>query len=456
MIKDKKTFKLSKHSKFLGVIFAAVMALGGCGHKEPAPEIVTPVEPVEPDIVDVIRIPTLSESLDKLEEIYGGADKIYILFKGIVRRAYYADKPTKVNICFEPNFTQKIILEDVIKEYNEIFKVINPNYQFVLNYSPTQEDIENDKYAVDIYLSDELSQNVGGQTEIHFEDCDKGFSAFEIVNCKINIDANNATDGRKFANIFRHEFMHTFGCGDAYLNDEATNDTIMQTVSNSMVGLYKIDVAFLDALYRSPSNALTDEEIQSFIDNYDNNDEQYGLTNTVLKINKILLNDIDMGILKSEISNSKYLPAVKNAVLAGLGNALKFERMDNIYAFAEEQRTEHDNYLYLKTPYISDPIYDDVFKPGLYRVDGDPQGGAVSCMTDLYHDNYLINNVDYDRSYLFLKVDDYILSLKTGYSFTDLDQENNMQFAGIYRPTNQNAFEYNLHVSGWKDNEKTE
>ena len=458
MLKKNKKFKFGKLGKVLGAVCVFVMALSGCAGDKNAPE--NPSGPVTPptispnEIVDIIRIPTIQESINRIEKIYGGIDKAYISGSGIVRRAYYKNAPTKVNICFEPNITQKILLEDVIEEYNEIFKVINPNYQFVLNYSPTKKEIEDDIYAIDVYIKDGMENGTVGQTTSIYQEVDKGFAGLEIVNNKIEINKSYAFDGRGFANAFRHEFMHTFACGDAYLNENATNETIMQGASYDMVGLYNIDVAFLDAFYRSPDNKYSEEEINEFIRKYDEQDDKYGLNNTIFKVYRQKLKELDLSVLKADINESNYLPAHKNAVIAAIGDKLVLSPINNIFAFAELQHNilQSNYYSYFKTPFGVDDIYETECNNYDVEIFGDELWSSGSYDYIIYDEN-MINYSDIVRNKLYINVNGYILALNTRSSFYNMEHDRQLTFSELYKPTDKNIMEYKDIILSWHENE---
>ncbi len=457
MIKNNRNFKFTNKLKKLGCIFVMTALLSGCSSN---PAITLPIQPdnpskpSKPEIADVIRLPELQDTYDKLEEIYGGLENAYISNNGLSRRAYYKNKPTNVNICFEPNLTQKIILEDTIEEFNQIFKVINPNYNFVLNYSPTQEDLDKDEYAIDVYIG-EINGNVGGQTKTYLEDRDKGFVGFEYVNCDIVLNQRYTNNGFYFSHIFRHEFMHTFGCGDAYLNENATEDTIMQSLTTKMVGLYKIDVAFLDALYRYPNNTKTDQEIESFIEHYNENN-QYDYKNTKLRIINAMIEEMDALVLKQEIQSSTYLPSDISNITEKLGTKLQPQSMENITAFAEvfDTNQEKDEYEYVKTPYTKGQPIEDIFnpEPNIYDVFNQEDSLWSSSNNDEFYfnnTNMYIGNLTHGN--IFTKAEGYIISLNLKYNFAELNKEMKINFNKLFLPTNKSLIDYHQDLVDWKN-----
>ncbi|MDE6303037.1 MAG: hypothetical protein K2M36_05570, partial [Clostridia bacterium] len=162
----------------------------------------------------------------------------------------------------------KMILEDSIAEFNEVFSVINPNYKFAVNYAPTDADFAK-KYSVRMSASDKLAvtetSQVFGLAHVGYYD---NFSVLGDFGITIKTEVLN--NGSYLMTTFKHELMHLLGAGDAYNNANATKATVMQSYTvNGYHFLSQTDVAFLDTLYRNPELNAYGEDIAEYIDGYE-------------------------------------------------------------------------------------------------------------------------------------------------------------------------------------------
>ena len=214
-------------------------------------------------------LPDADTALSRLNGIYGGSDKVFLLQNGrIARMPCPRGEVIALNVTFEAGEYAKLILGDSIAEFNEVFKVINPNYKFAVNYSPSPEDFEK-KYSVKLTASDNLAvtetSQVFGVAHVSY------YNNFtELGDFGITIKSEVFNNGSYLMTTFKHELMHLLGAGDAYKNPEATKATVMQ--SYTVKGYHHLsatDVAFLDALYRNPEFSDRDEKINEFINTYE-------------------------------------------------------------------------------------------------------------------------------------------------------------------------------------------
>lgn len=110
------------------------------------------------------NLPDADSVLEKLNNIYGGADKVFLLREGkIARMPCPRGEIITVNVTIDVGEYTKLILEDSIAEFNEVFSAINPNYNFAINYSPTDENLKN-KYSIKLSVSNSLSSTETSQT----------------------------------------------------------------------------------------------------------------------------------------------------------------------------------------------------------------------------------------------------------------------------------------------------
>ena len=210
-------------------------------------------------------------ALTRLCSLYGGADKVFLLQSNkIARMPCPQGEVVTLNVPFTVGEYARLILDDSIAEFNEVFAVINPNYKFAVNYSPTEEDLAK-KYSIKLTASDNLAvtetSQVFGVAHVSY------YSNFtELGDFGITIKSEVFNNGSYLMTTFKHELMHLLGAGDAYKNSTATKDTVMQSYTvKGYHHLSETDVAFLDTLYRNPEFAGEDEKIGEYIENYEQN-----------------------------------------------------------------------------------------------------------------------------------------------------------------------------------------
>ncbi|MDE5601971.1 MAG: hypothetical protein K2J16_05680 [Clostridia bacterium] len=214
-------------------------------------------------------LPSADGALEKLNTIYGGAEKVFLLQNGRIARMPCPQGETiTLNMTYKVGPYTRMILEDSIAEFNEVFSVINPNYKFAINYSPTDADFAK-KYSVRMSVSDKLAvtetSQVFGLAHVEYYD---NFTS--LGNFGITIKTEVLNNGSYFMTTFKHELMHLLGAGDAYKNAKATKATVMQSYTVSGYHfLSETDLMFLDTLYRNPELDSYDDGILDFIDNYE-------------------------------------------------------------------------------------------------------------------------------------------------------------------------------------------
>lgn len=251
------------------------------------------------------NLPDKDDAYNKLVDIYGGADKVFLLLNGNVARMPCPQGETiTVNVAFEMGEYAKLVLEDSIAEFNEVFKVINPNYKFAINYTPTDSDYSN-KYSIKLTASSNLAvtetSQVFGVAHVGYYN---GYT--ELGDFGITIKTEVFNNGSYLMTTFKHEMMHLLGAGDAYKNTNATKDTVMQSYTvNGYHHFSQTDVAFLDALYRNPEFNNDDAKIAEFVNGYETTTTHTRVRLTAMVYNR-LVNNLDHQAVTSQASDKGY------------------------------------------------------------------------------------------------------------------------------------------------------
>ena len=250
-------------------------------------------------------LPDADGALTKLNEIYGGADKVFLLLdKKIARMPCPKGEVITVNVTFEVDKYAKLVLDDSIAEFNEVFAVINPNYTFAINYAPAEEDFAK-KYSVKLSASDNLTVTETSQV---FGVAHVGYynNFTELGDFGITIKREVFNSGSYLMTTFKHELMHLLGAGDAYKNSAATKATVMQSYTvDGYHHLSATDAAFLDALYRNPEFADEDERIFGYIDSYEENTSHTKAKLTAAVYNRLVA-DLDPETVMDQASKIGY------------------------------------------------------------------------------------------------------------------------------------------------------
>ena len=290
--------RFSLHTRWLKYLCAVLLALAltfacvGCSNTENTPPSTIPEDEVSPNWASNFDLPDADVALAKLVEIYGGEDKLFLLLnKKIARMPCPQGDEITINVTFEVGEYAKLILEDSIDEFNEVFAVINPNYKFAINYNPTQDDLAR-KYSVRLSVSDNLavteSSQVFGVAHVSYYN-----NYTELGDFGITIKTEVFNNGSYLMTTFKHELMHLLGAGDAYKNSAATKNTVMQSYTvNGYHHFSATDVAFLDALYRNPEFVEDNERIVTYVNSYEQNNT-HTRTNLTAAVYSKLVADLD-------------------------------------------------------------------------------------------------------------------------------------------------------------------
>lgn len=254
--KQKKLYFGKALRIFATILLTATVACGGYVAKNFNP--------------DTHILPSQQAVATRLLELYGDESEMFLRgsFGDVVRLACPKKGDSiKVNVKFAANDLQKSMMEDVVQELNEVFAVINPNYKFQINYKPSLKD-QISPYSINV--EEEAIQNphyLGVNRSKMFNWSTK-LDGKEFYKSSVVLDTQKLSkyDERVFRNSFLHEICHSLGFGDAYQNENATDDTIMG--SDGLASFSNIDLYTLDAFYRTSDRPLTDEQVYEFIDNY--------------------------------------------------------------------------------------------------------------------------------------------------------------------------------------------
>ena len=295
---------VKRFKKFLTLSVAAVLSLtvaviAGCknGDNESGDEKAEP-----PLWASTYTLPDAQSAMDKVLEIYGSAEKTYLLQSSIVRMPCPENGAgMTINVKCELGEYAKLVLEDSVEEFNDVFKVINPNYKFAVNYAPTDADLASEN---SIRLTSATLQS--SETKMTLGQAPHGYNGSWICNFGIVLDTKTLVNGSYLMMTFKHELMHLLGAGDAYKNPEAHTSTVMQSYTvNGYHSLSKTDVAFLDALYRNPNAPYTDAQINAFIEGYEENN-LHTKANNISAVYTALINNVGGETLSAQLSSFGY------------------------------------------------------------------------------------------------------------------------------------------------------
>lgn len=262
-------------------------------------------------------LPDSNAALEKLNVLYGGSEKVFLLQNGrIARMPCPRGETITLNVTFDMGEYTKLVFEDSVAEFNEVFAAINPNYKFAINYDPADEDLAA-KYSVRLSASDNLAvtetSTVFGLAHVSY------YNNFtELGDFGITIKSEVYNNGSYLMTTFKHELMHLLGAGDAYKNSDATKATVMQSYTVSGYHhLSATDVEFLDILYRNPEFEES-EDIRSYIDGYEEDNAHTKTKLTASVFNKLVAN-LDPQTVLSEAEAIGYKDLTGFASTAGGG-----------------------------------------------------------------------------------------------------------------------------------------
>lgn len=274
-------------------------------------------------------LPETEDALARVDEIYGGREKAYLLGNTVQRMPCpeFGSVMT-FNMSYAVGAYAQIVLEDAVREFNEVFAVINPNYTFRINYNPAPADYDS-KYSIRMTVTDNFSSpTVMGTAQMS--------TGALLGNFGITLKDTTLNDLRYLMLTFRHEFMHLLGAGDAYNNPQADKTTVMQNYNNTAYRHFsQSDVAFIDAYYRNPDNPLTDAQIKDFIDGYET-DNAHTQSKLLGEILNVAMQRDDTSLITEELDAKHYADAAE--IRAELSKGVTFAHdfgTDWNYAFTE-------------------------------------------------------------------------------------------------------------------------
>lgn len=348
-------------------------------------------------------LPSEENVMERLNEIYGSREKMYIQ-GDMIQRMKCPENQEEItfNMTYEVSDYQKIMLEDAVREFNEVFSVVNPNYTFKINYSPSQEDF-NQHYSIRMNVSDNLGDNSSRQILglAHFS------TGSYTGNYGITLKTEVLNRVDYFMLTFKHEFMHLLGAGDAYNNPNAEKTTVMQNYNNTSLRHFsKSDVAFIDAYYRNPANPLTDEQIKNYIVNYENSISHTQKNNIKLIYSKALQN-IDLTTLQCDLQAKGYADTreLNGLIQTGINRDKTFGQTN--VSFTELEYLERPNETYYGGF--------DIDKKNGYT-HGTSKGSFSHSKSISYTDYgdgilYATPNGNANNNIIFIKLGNYILML---------------------------------------------
>lgn len=315
-------------------------SIPGGGSTEEQPE-----QPTVPAWSENFTLPDADVALEKLAALYGGAEKVFLLQNGRIARMPCPHGETiTLNMTFETGEYTRLILEDSVAEFNEVFSAINPNYRFAVNYAPTESDFAA-KYSVRVSVSDDLAvtetSKVFGLAHVSY------YADFtELGDFGITVRRDVLDNGSYFMTTFKHELMHLLGAGDAYKNAQATKDTVMQSYTvNGYHSLSKTDVAFLDILYRNPELDGNANAILDYIDTYEQNTKHDRSALTAAVYTK-LVDDLDSETVVNQATAIGYkdLEGFSEALGNGINRDVTFGEKPASFKEIEYAETPSETY----------------------------------------------------------------------------------------------------------------
>lgn len=188
---------------------------------------------------------------------------------------YYESKfsdTIKVNLTGDFTPEEEQVIQECLDVYNNVFKVINPNYKF---------EIDKDVNALDRLAPNRITLGTVDRVDPRNPDAvgvEFGFGApTKDGMSNIYNTIKFGSDSRENLGIFRstvlHELMHVLGADDAYNKADYHEQTIMNatTTYSKTNDIYKHDVKMLAALYADLSDEETYNKIMEFIEHYGEN-----------------------------------------------------------------------------------------------------------------------------------------------------------------------------------------
>lgn len=365
-----------------------------------------------PEWAGEYTLPDEHEAMARVLEIYGSEEKTYLLQPGKIMRMPCPENGAamRINVACEMGRYAKIVFEDSVAEFNDVFAVINPNYKFEINYSPETADFESE-YSIKL-TSAKLQSEAG---HITLGKAPHSFYGNTLCNFGIVLNESVLTNGSYMMTTFKHELMHLLGAGDAYNNPNAENSTVMQRYTvNGWHNLSRTDVDFLDALYRNPKAPFDDGEIAEFIENYENI-TVHNKANNISAVYSALVDDLSGADFAEMLDGFGYADA--SELVAITADGLK---IDETFGSASVSFTELEYFESPETTYFGS--FDVVGKKYWHGT----QKSSISSSFGIGYVDYgggiLYSNPNGSNYTLFVKTGGYVLLFRLNGGFTRLDE----------------------------------
>ena len=250
----------------------------------------------------------------------------------------------KFNVCMDDVSEQeKEAMKEVIDEFNDIFKVINPQYKFVIDFSPSLTDIITPTNIV-VKTAEKKSRRSGVWYQIlpilNKNGLSSAFSKIELARPFITTESLKC--------IFTHEIMHHLGVGDAYKLEERQ---YVPTIMDGCDYLTKNDIALLVSKYADLSTPEKQDFFKNYIETYEQNQPWYNEIKNRVKS--------ELQKLIDAISRQYNINADESTLILP----------DNLYAIPQNAQYEVKSYAIIsieKDVYSSSTlILQDMFKPNM-------------------------------------------------------------------------------------------
>lgn len=404
------------------------------------------------DMKETHDLPTESQVKNRLQEFLGENYSEYLL-KGetLVRLPCpKGGEPILINVEFETNDKQKEIICLCLEEYNKIFEIINPNYKFEANFNPTEEHLSN-PYNIDLRVVDKFLENDHGmaRADVPTKDYSSNIDGQESYNNIITLTQDCLNSNQSLMGALKHETNHLLGRGDSYNKENVDNDSIMNggvkfgsSLYSKHTSLKNLDVAILDAQYRSQDNQFSDDYIKNFIDNYENfsrySYDDY-LASIDFKVFKNLIQEIDIDELIQSIQNSKYDDKVKEELVEILTNSNKLNNnIGHVPGAFGECLKEENNYTYMS--WLGD---------GSVNVSTQKKGSSNFMATMKMHEhNGIIKIGDAYSGTIIFGIDKYAFSYKYQKGYFDGSEVTlSEDFENIYSLTEMEESQYFEYIN---------
>lgn len=355
-------------------------------------------------------LPESDGALRKLTEVYGGAQKVFLLQNGKIARMPCPQGETiTLNMTYRVGEYTKLILDDSVAEFNEVFAVINPHYKFAINYTPAETDFSA-KYSVRMVASDNLAvtetSQVFGLAHVSYY-----ANYTELGDFGITMKTEVLNNGSYLMTTFKHELMHLLGAGDAYKNNGATKDTVMQSYTvNGYHHLSQTDLMFLDTLYRNPELNAYEEKIRNFIDTYEET-TAHTKTELTASVYKKLVNDLNPAAVIGQATEIGYkdIAEFSQTVTDGINRDNSFGETSVSFKEIEYAETPSETYFGSIDPQAG------TYWHGRQTSLGSSQGIKYRD----YGSGILYAAPNGNLYTVMIKTNDYILAFRLSGSFTD-------------------------------------